>query len=344
MKSFTVSELAQRVNGTVHGDASARIDSLAPIATATKNQLTYLVNSHYEKYLPSTQAQVVLLSAQHLSKCSTTSIVVDHPELAYATIAQLFVRPSAHKTGVHKTAVVGDHCTIDPSVSIGASCVIGVDVTLGENTVIMPGVIIEDRAQIGANTVIHSNVTIGADVMIGSNVIIYAGVVIGSDGFGYAQSPEGWVKIPQLGTVIIEDNVEIGANTTIDRGALENTIIRRGVKIDNLVQVAHNVDIGENTIVAGCAGFAGSAKIGRNCMIGGGACINGHISIADDVIVMGMAGVMRTIDEPGMYVSGFHAHKHNEWGRIVARVGQLGKMADRIKKLEKALASRGDNT
>jgi len=260
-----------------------------------QNHITYLVSKKYRKHLTDTKAGAVILSAEFAALCPTTALVVANSELAFVKVAQLFQRPLAISPGIHSSATIAEDAKIDATAAIGANCVIDAKASIGSGTVVMPGTVIGNNTRIGSNCIIHSNVTIYHDIQIADRVAIHSGAVIGADGFGYTQNNGQWVKIPQLGSVLIEDDVEIGAATTIDRGALENTIIRCGVKIDNLVQIAHNVEIGEHTIIAGCVGIAGSVKIGKHCMLGGGCCINGHITICDNVMLGGMTGADRSI-------------------------------------------------
>jgi len=321
---YTISELAERIGAEVHGDGACEITGVASLAAAKSGELSFLLNAPYRRFLSDTKASAVVLTADELSHCSVNAIVTKNPELGFAKLLTLFEKKPGVKVGNHSTAIIGDSCQIDPSVSLGAHCVIGDNVSIGPNTVISSGCNIGDGVTIGSDCYCYPNVTLYHDVQLKNNVRVHSGTVIGSDGFGLTNDNGKWVKIPQVGSVVIHDNVEIGANTTIDRGALENTVLEEGVKVDNQVQVAHNVRIGAHTVIAGCTGIAGSADIGKHCMIGGGVCINGHITIADQVIITGMAMVLKSIPEAGVYSSGTGIQKNREWLRSVVRFRQLG--------------------
>jgi UDP-3-O-[3-hydroxymyristoyl] glucosamine N-acyltransferase len=331
-----LSELAKSVGAEIHGDHNTVVTGVASLEVAQHGQLSFLVGAQYRHQLKNTQASAVVLSHSDLEQCPCDAIVTDNPELAFAKMLDFFNKGATIEPGIHLSAVIGNDCDIDASVTISAHCVIGNDVKIGANTIVSSGVHIGDGVQIGANCHLYPHVTLYHDVLIADRVVIHSGAVIGADGFGYTNDDQGrWVKIRQVGTVCLASDVEIGANTTIDRGALENTIIEEGVKIDNQVQVAHNVHIGAHTAIAGCVGIAGSARIGKHCMIGGGVCINGHITIADSVIVTGMAMVMHSIDASGVYSSGTGLQKNLQWRKSAIRFQQLDGMAKRIKHLER---------
>lgn len=334
---FEIAELAQLLNAKLHGPQCGTIHGVAPIALAQKGHLTFFVGGVYRKYLTLTQASAVIMVEQDLSFCpeELTALVVRNPEVVFAEAVRLFYPMERPENGIHSSAVIGNHCQIDKTASIGAHCTIEDGVVIGPRTTIMPGTVVGKGSVIGEDCVLYRNVTIYHQIVIGNHVIIHAGAVIGADGFGFAEEQGQWIKIPQIGRVVIENDVEIGANTTIDRGALSDTIIHKGVKIDNQVQVAHNVEIGEHTIIAGCVGIAGSVKIGKHCMIGGACNISGHLTIADNVILTGTASVISSIDQAGVYSSGINARPHREWVRTVVRFGHLDEMGKRITQLEK---------
>ena len=225
---------------------------------------------------------------------------------------------------------------IDSSAQIGANAVIGCDVEVGANTLIAAGAVIGDGCKIGDNSIIYANVTVYNDVTIGHHVILHSGCVIGADGFGFAKNDDNsWFKIPQIGAVDIHDHVEIGANTSIDRGAINNTVIKSGVKIDNQVQIGHNVIVGENTIIAGCAGIAGSVTIGKNCMLGGACVVNGHTNLCDFTMLAGFSGILNDIEKPGVYASALVARPHREWLKVVSTLNELPEISRKLKELEK---------
>jgi UDP-3-O-[3-hydroxymyristoyl] glucosamine N-acyltransferase len=315
---ITLAELAQRLNAKFEGDDACIITGIAPLDTAEIGQIAFLANPQYRKLLATTRASAVILSPSDRNFCPVPVLVLDNPYLGYAQAAQLFAKPPSIHKGIHPTASIGAHTHIHPDAHIGPYCVIG------------------DGVHIGAESLLYPYVSVYHEVQIGERVIIQSGAVIGSDGFGFAPDAKGrWIKIPQLGRVIIGNDVEIGANTTIDRGALGDTVIEEGVKLDNQIQIGHNVHIGAHTIVAGCTGIAGSAFIGRHCRIGGAACINGHIRIADGTVITGMSMVTHSISEAGIYSSGTGLQDNRTWQKNMARLRQLDKMARRLTNLEK---------
>jgi len=337
---YTLRELATGLDATIQGDPNCIVTGVGTIQQANANQITFLTNPLYKKYLASTSAAVVVLQPCDAEECPVNALVTRDPYYAYSKIAAYFVDKPQSIVGIHESAVVGKNCKIDTSASIGANCVLGNNVTVGAHAVIEAGCVINNESIIGEYTHLDANVTVYDKVQIGKRVKIASGVVIGSDGFGLAKHAGVWHKVPQLGTVIIGDDVEIGANCTIDRGAIEDTIIENGVKLDNLIQVGHNVRIGENTAIAGCVGIAGSAVIGKNCMIGGAAGIGGHITIADNVVITGMTAVSKSIRESGVYSSGVGGLTTNaEWRKNSARFHRLDQLVERIKKLEEEKSS-----
>lgn len=333
--SYSLAELVRKVDGKLNGDPETRIHSLATLQQARSGQLSFYHNSCYQQQLKDTQASAVILApdAQHLTNQPT--IVVDNPYYAYAQIAHLFAyRLAQPQQNIHSTCVIGHNCQIPDSAIIEAHVIIGDEVTIGEHTRIQSNSSIGEGTQIGSNCRLEPNVHVHHHVTIGNDVVIGSGGIIGCDGFGHAWYDDGWYKVPQLGSVIIEDDVDIGANTTIDRGALEDTIIKQGVRLDNQIQVGHNVHIGEYTVIAGCVGIAGSAHIGRYCMIGGGSGIGGHIEIADQVIVTGMSMVTHSLNQPGIYSSGTGIQDNRTWRKNVVRFRHLDQLYRRLKALE----------
>lgn len=344
MISYRLSELAAVVGGSVNGDGEALIHGVAPIQSAQAGQLCFLDNPKYRQYLDTTQASAVVLAPDFVERCPTSSIVINNPYLAYAKIAECYHVRDRVPVGCHASAVIDPSATLAADVRIGAHVVIGPNCQIASGVEIYPGCVIGANCQIGSESLIHPNVTLYENVIIGERVTLHSGAVIGADGFGLAQDKGVWRNIPQLGRVIIGNDTDVGANTTIDRGALEDTIIGQGVKLDNLIQIAHNVVIGDNTAVAGCAGISGSTQIGKNCIIGGGAGIAGHLTITDNVVITGMAGVSRSIHEPGMYSSGTSVQPNREWRKNSARFHQLDAMARRLRDLEKQVAGLNSNS
>ena len=316
------------------------ITGCAPLDSAQPNQLSFLSNIKYKPLLESTKAGVVIVSSDMADMCPSNALVSDDPYLSFALAVNLFSNPITVASGVDKSSTIHSSVVLDKTVSVGANVVIGAGVSIGPGTQIGANTVIAENVKIGDNVLIYPNVSIYHSVEIGDRVILHSGAVIGSDGFGLANDKKNggvWVKIPQTGSVVVSDDVELGANTTIDRGAMGNTIIGVGVKIDNQVQIAHNVQIGNHTAIAAKVGIAGSTKIGSHCLIGGASGINGHINIADQVMLAGMSMVTKSIDSPGLYASGMPVKPQRQWHKQVARVNRLKNLEDKIKDLEKKI-------
>ena len=336
MSHYTLAEIASQIKATVHGDGDTKITGIAPLNSAESGQISFLDNLSYKQYLATTKASAVILKPEFAAECPTAALIVDEPYLSYAKVANLFAHNKRINPGIHPTAIIDPSAEIASTATVGAYCVIGANVKIAEHTVVEPHGYIGEQTIIGAHSYLAPKVTIYKNTTIGQKVIIHSGATIASDGFGYVNDKGSWYKIPQLGGVIIEDEVEIGANTCIDRGALANTIIGKGVKIDNLVQIAHNVVIGDHTAIAACAAIAGSTKIGKYCMIGGCSAIAGHLEIADRVYLTGKAMVTTSIKQPGIYSSGTGLQPNKEWHKSVARFRQLDKIARKVIELERA--------
>lgn len=339
MTEFSLQQLAEHVGGEVRGDANLVVTGVGTLQSATDKQIAFLANSRYKSQLASCQAAAVLISSQDADDADiTNAIVTPNPYVAFAKVAQLLDTTPNPADGVADTARVANDAQIGDNVSLGEYVVIESGAIIGDNVSIAAHTRVGPGTVIGADTKIWSGVQIYHQCQIGNNCIIHAGAIIGSDGFGYAPDNGKWLKIPQVGSVIIGDGVEIGASTTIDRGALDDTVISNGVIIDNQCQIAHNVFIGEDTAIAGCTVLAGSCSIGKRCMIGGASAINGHISVCDDVQIMGFAMVIKAITEAGVYASGMPATNHREWRRNGARYRQLDDLFKRVKTLEKQVS------
>lgn len=338
--SYTLAELADRFGLALHGDAARRIEGVGTLAAAGPGQLSFLANGKYGAQLASSRAGVVVLREENLADCRTAALIAADPYLAYARIAALFERLPAAPVGIHPSAVVATSAQIDDSASIGPCCVIGENAVIGAGVVLGPHCIIGDDCIIGAQSRLVARVTLVVRVTLGQRVLVHPGAVIGSDGFGLAFDRGGpghghWVKLPQLGGVRIGDDCEIGANTTIDRGALEDTVLEEDVRLDNQIQIAHNVRVGAHTAMAGCAAVAGSAKIGRYCMIGGNAGVLGHLELTDRVTITAKSLVTHSIREPGEYSSGVPLQESRPWRKNAARFKQLDAYARRLSALEK---------
>jgi UDP-3-O-[3-hydroxymyristoyl] glucosamine N-acyltransferase len=335
MDGVTLGQIAARFGLVLRGDPDARVTGVATLKDAQPGTISFLSNPRYRKYLVNTTATAVVLDEAASADCPVAALIAANPYAAYARIAAWLHPEPAPLTGVHPSAVV------DPNARVAATA------TIGPHAVIEAGAEIGARAAIGAGSVIGADCVIGADsrlaarvvlyrrVRIGRRCLIHSGVVLGADGFGIAQDRDGWVKVPQLGGVRIGDDVEIGANTTIDRGAIDDTVIEDDVKLDNQIQIGHNVRIGAHTAIAGCVGISGSTTIGARCMIGGMAGIAGHLEICDGVAVLGLSMVSRSITTPGIYSSGLPVSEAGEWRRIVARLRHLDELFDRVRRLER---------
>ncbi len=330
----TLSELAIALDARLKGDEGCPISGIAPLQTARAGQISFLDNPRYRKYLANTQASAVILNASEAANFSGNALITQNPYLAYAKMAKLFEPIIQHTIGIHKTAVIGDNCQIDSTASIGPFCVLADSVTIGAEVILGAHCVVGENCSIGQGSHLYPRVTLYHGVKLAQRVIVHAGVVLGADGFGIAKEGSTWHKVPQLGGVSIGNDVEIGANTTIDRGALEDTVIEEGVKLDNQIQIAHNVRVGAHTAIAGCTGVSGSTVIGKNCIIGGATGFAGHLTIADYVVVTGMAMVTHSILEPGIYSSGTGLLPNRDWQKNAVRFRQLDEIARRLKALE----------
>jgi UDP-3-O-[3-hydroxymyristoyl] glucosamine N-acyltransferase len=320
---FSLGELAVRFGLTLRGEPSQRVSCVATLSRAGAGSLSFLANSHYRRQLETTRATAVLLNADEAQRCPVAALIDPNPYLAYARIAALMYPETRPTPGIHPSAVVASDAWIAPSASIGPLAVIEPDAQIGERVSIGPGCIVQKGASVGADSTLLSRVNLYPGVSLGKRCILHAGAVVGADGFGFAPNGGSWVKVPQVGSVRIGDDVEIGANTTIDRGAIDDTVVEHGVKLDNQIQVAHNVIIGAHTAIAACTGISGSTVIGQRCMIGGMVGFAGHLHIADDVVVTGCSLVSASIKKAGSYSSGMPTVETKLWRRMVAHLRRL---------------------
>lgn len=334
--ALTLADIARHIGGEITGDPACVITGVATLRSAGTGDLSFLANQRYRRYLAQTKASAVIVHPEARDECPSHAIVVSDPYVGFARAATLLSSAGDLVPGVHATASVDEHAHVDPTASIGAHAVVGAGARIGARVMIGPGCVLLGECEIGDDTRLVANVTVGERSRIGKRGLIHPGVVIGADGFGLAKSEGRWIKVPQLGGVSVGDDVEIGANTTVDRGALDDTVIEDGVKLDNQIQVAHNVHIGAHTAIAGCTGIAGSATIGKRCVIGGGVGIVGHLEIADDVQITGMSFVAHSIREPGTYSSGTPLEPTRAWRKNYARFHHLNDMAQRLRALEAA--------
>jgi UDP-3-O-[3-hydroxymyristoyl] glucosamine N-acyltransferase len=334
----TLGELAAAFGCELDGDAEVVVRRVGTLAAAPSDAVTFLANSLYRSQLAATRAAAVILAPRDRAACPVASLVHPEPYLVYARVASFLHPPPVAVPGVHESAVVAASARVAASAEVGAHAVVGPDCTIGDGVVIGAGTVLGAEVRIGPATRIGPRVTLLDGVRIGARCIVHPGAVIGADGFGFAPDHGRWQKIPQIGGVVIGDDVEIGANTTIDRGTIEDTVVEDGVKLDNLVQIAHNVRLGAHTIMAAMSGVAGSTKVGRRCMIGGGVVMANQLTICDDVLFTFRSVVTRSVDEPGTYSGHLPAEEAAKWRKSAARFRQLDAMADRLAKLERELA------
>ncbi len=340
MIAVTLAEISQLTEAELIGDAKRRISGVATLHNAKEDEISFLANRRYYSHLKNTRAAAVFLIEKDKHHSPVDTLIVADPHLAWVKVVRHFHPVAALIPGVDESAVIAEDARIHPHSYIGAQVSIGANAEIGAGVYIGAGSVIGRQVTVGANSRLVAKVTLCDAVQIGKDVLLHPGVVIGADGFGIVEEQGAWLKIPQLGTVIIGDEVEVGANSTIDRGALDDTIIEHGVKIDNQVQIAHNVHIGAHTAIAGCAGVAGSASIGRRCRIGGAVSINGHIEICDDVTITGMSGVAKSIRAPGIYSGTMTTTDNRTWRKNIVRFTRLHEIAARLARLEKAVAGK----
>ena len=337
---YSLREIVERLGGELAGgNDDIAITRVASLGSAQQGHLSFLSDRKYRAQLEATQASAVVVSHENRELTTLPCIVTPNPYAYFAKVSQLLNPPPSYRGGIAETAAVAETAVVPASCSVGAHAVIGRHAVLGEHVVIEPGCIVGDGVVIGDHTHLQSNVVVYRDCIIGRHCTLFAGVVIGADGFGYAEEEGRWVKIPQVGRVVIEDHVDIGANTTIDRGALDDTIIEEGAKLDNLIQIGHNCRIGAHSVIAGCVGIAGSAQIGKHCRIGGAAMVLGHLTIADGVTISPGSMITRSITRAGTYTALMPFQTHEEWLRTAANVRHLDRMAERLKALEKEIAA-----
>jgi UDP-3-O-[3-hydroxymyristoyl] glucosamine N-acyltransferase len=335
--SYSLREIATQLGGEVLGDGDVAVSRMASLANAGPGDLSFLSDSKYRSLLEVTGASAVVVGKDASGATHLPRIVTDNPYAYFARVSTLLNPVPDLVPGIHPSAVVDATASVPSSASVGPRAVIGREARIGEFAVIGAGTVIGEHVTIGDHTVLHANVTIYYGCELGSNCIVSSGVVIGADGFGYAEDQGRWVKIPQVGRVLIGNDVEIGANTAIDRGALDDTIIEEGVKLDNLIQIGHNCRIGAHTVIAGCVGIAGSTRIGRHCRIGGAGMILGHLEIADDVTVSPGSMITRSLAKADTYTALMPFQSHDKWLKTAAHLRHLGDMSERVAQLEKEL-------
>ena len=336
--AVSLGELAVRFGCELRGEPAVLVEHVATLAGADERSLAFLANPRYKPQLARTKAAVVVLDAASAADCPTAVLICANPYVTYARIAAvLHARPQA-PAGIHPSAVVASSARIDPTACVAAQCVIGEHVVIGPRTFVGPQTILEDSVTLAEDVYLSARITLCHGVDIGARTVIQPGAVIGGDGFGFAPERGRWIKVPQVGSVRVGPDVEIGSNTTIDRGAVGDTVIEEGVKLDNLIMIAHNVRVGAHTVIAALTGISGSTVIGKNCQIAGEVAIGGHLTICDDVVFLGTTMVSHSITEPGVYSSGIPLEKATTWRRMVARFKRIDRLDARLKKLEGAAA------
>jgi UDP-3-O-[3-hydroxymyristoyl] glucosamine N-acyltransferase len=333
--AISLGELAIQFGCELIGDPEAKVSAVSTLSRAGDEDLCFFVNKAYRDQMLGTKASAVVIKIADANDCPVNALIAKDPYLLFARIASQLHPNPVIVAAVHASAVISSSATVAASAQISANAVIDSDTVIEDDVYIGPGVVVGSRCKIGRGSRLNANVTIVQDAELGERCLVHAGAVIASDGFGNAMSDSGWVKVPQVGGVKIGSDVEIGANATIDRGALDDTVIEDGVKLDNLVHIAHNVRVGQHSALAGQTGVAGSTSIGKRCMFAGQVGIDGHLSICDDVIVGGNSVITKDINEPGFYLATFSAEKNMDWKRKVARFKRLDQLTKRVGNLEK---------
>lgn len=335
-------ELAEAVGAELRGDPGIRISGVGTLEHASPQEISFLTNPKYRHHLEGTRAGAVILTAADAPRCPVAALISDNPYLAYARVARRLFPSPVLQPGVHASASIADSARIDPGAQIGPGVVIGERSRVEVGVFIGPGSVIGDDCQIGRESRLVARVTLCDGTHIGQRGLLHPGAVLGADGFGLANDQGRWEKVPQLGRVILGDDVEIGANTTVDRGALEDTVLEDGVKLDNQIQIAHNVRVGAHTAMAACSGISGSTRIGSYCTFGGQTGLAGHLTIGDNVHFSGASLVTRSFQEPGYYSGNLPAMENSKWRRAIARIRQLDELAKRLKRLERHIDAGSD--
>jgi UDP-3-O-[3-hydroxymyristoyl] glucosamine N-acyltransferase len=335
---YRLSDIVLRFGGELLGDADVRINQVATLETAGAGHISFLANRRYRKQLEQTRADAVIVAAEDADSTQRPRIVCKDPYAYFARVSALLNPPAAVLPGLHALAAIHPSARVAASAAIGPFVSIGAGAEVGEGSLVQAGCALGDNVRVGRDCHLYANVSVYHDCVIGDRVILHSGVIIGADGFGLAWESGRWRKIPQIGRVVLGNDVEVGANTTIDRGALDDTVVEEGVKLDNQIQIGHNCKIGAHTAIAGCVGIAGSTRIGRYCRIGGGAMIGGHLEIADNVEISAATAVPKSILKPGTYTSLFPMSLHQDWLRNASHIRHLDTLAERLRELGARLA------
>ena len=337
MTVFRLAELAERTGAELHGDGSAEVSGVSTLDDAGATDITFLANERYRNRLGGTRAAAVILSPEHVADCPVNALVSNNPYLCYAHASALLHPDPPVRAGVHPSAVVAATARVDATAQVGPLSVVGEHAQIGPGVLVGPGCVIQDDVRIGSDTRLVARVTLCSGTIVGDRCVIHPGAVLGSDGFGLANDRGVWVKVPQLGGVVVGNDVEIGANTTVDRGSLRDTRIDDGAKLDNLIQIAHNVEVGAHSAIAACSGISGSTTIGRHCTLGGNTGLAGHLTIGDGVHFSGKSLVTRSFTEPGSYSGNLPAMPTGAWRRMIGRIRNIDQLFQRVRKIETAL-------
>ena len=334
---LALGDLASRFGCDIAGDPHVQVSRVGTLANAGPGALAFLANPKYRQFLASTRASAVVVAEDALEDCQTNALIASDPYVIYARIARVLYPDPPLESGVHARAWCAPEATVAATAQIGPGAIVEAGARIGERVRVGPNCVIGRDSDIGADSVLGANVTIGHGCVVGQRATLHPGAVIGADGFGFARAESGWLKVPQVGRVVLGDDVDVGASTTIDRGAVDDTVLEDGVKLDNQIQIGHNVRIGAHTIIAACSGVSGSTVIGKRCLIAGAVGFVGHLTICDDVTVTGQTMVNRSISEPGVYSSALPMDEAVRWRRNSARFRRLDELARSMKRLEKAV-------
>lgn len=339
--AFPLRDIAERFGLTLQGDGDSPIAGVCSLQPGMPGRLSFLADPKQAGFLEQTHAGAVVLAPTMAERCPVPALIADNPQLAYARVAALFLPPHP-PPGVHPSAFVDPDASVDPGATVGPHVVVEAGASVAAGTLLAAGCVLETDSHVGPDCRIGANAVLGREVVIGARVRVGPGAIIGGRGFGLARDHDGWVEIPQLGGVRLEDDVEVGAGCTIDRGTIGDTLLERGVKLDDQVHIAHNCRIGALTVIAGCTGIAGSTEVGARCMIGGGVGIGDHLRIVDDVVLTGATQVPSDITEPGVYSSTLKAMPAGDWRRRLALIRKLDRLEQRLRALEKPDNDKGD--
>jgi len=333
---ISLGDLAKACGVPLSGDGAVLIDRVATLDGADKGAIAFLSNPKYRNRLATTRASAVIVSPEDAPGTALPKLIADNPYATYARVAAILHPASAPAPGVHPTAVIAPDARVAASAAIEAHAVVGGRTLIGERASVGAGTVIGEDCSVGADCVLHPRVVLYPRTQVGARTVVHSGAVIGADGFGMAEQDGRWLKVPQIGRTLVGADVEIGANTTIDRGAIGDTVIEDGVKLDNQIQIGHNCRVGAHTAIAGCVGVAGSTNIGRNCKIGGAAMIAGHLEIADGTVVSASTGLFESVHSPGVYTGTFPALPHRDWRHVASAMRRLRSIVERVRALERA--------